>query len=207
MANKKRRCTFCKEYREADQGMALPIGFFCNSDHAYQYAKAKTGKAREKQARQVKRESAIVAKADRKAHKVAKESLKGRSDYLREAQTAVNSYVRARDKGKPCISCGCGEGEMKKGGTFDAGHWRSVGSAPHMRFNTLNISGQCKRCNRYTFDSEAYRSELIKRIGLELVEKIASDQSTKKYSIDYLKRMAIIFRKKARVTTKRNNLK
>ena len=193
MANKNRRCLQCREYKEADNGIIKPVGFFCCLDHMIQYAASK-GKANH-------------AKKERKATKDAKEGLKGRSDYLREAQTAVNSYIRARDKWKACISCGVYENDTKRGGSVDAGHWRSVGSAPHMRFNTLNISGQCKRCNRYTFDSEAYRAELIKRIGLELVEKIACDQGTKKYSIDYLKRMAIIFRKKARVTTKRNNLK
>lgn len=30
-------------------------------------------------------------------------------------------------------------------GGFDAGHYRSRGSAPHLRFYTLNIAGQCKR--------------------------------------------------------------
>ncbi len=31
----------------------------------------------------------------------------------------------------------------KLGGGFDAGHYRSRGAAPHLRFYTLNIHGQC----------------------------------------------------------------
>jgi len=43
------------------------------------------------------------ALADRRAQK---EKLKTRKDWLREAQAAFNSYIRERDRGLPCISCG-----------------------------------------------------------------------------------------------------
>src|SRR5690348_10422434 len=35
-----------------------------------------------------------------------RERLKTRRDYEREAQRAFNAWIRARDEGQPCISCG-----------------------------------------------------------------------------------------------------
>ncbi|WP_333858833.1 recombination protein NinG, partial [Denitromonas sp.] len=35
-----------------------------------------------------------------------KEAIKSRPELMREAQTAFNAYIRARDADLPCISCG-----------------------------------------------------------------------------------------------------
>ena len=58
---------------------------------------------------------------------------------------AVNKYIRLRDVGKECISCGTPLVAEQLGGGFDVGHYRSRGAAPHLRFYTLNIHGQCKK--------------------------------------------------------------
>jgi hypothetical protein len=44
------------------------------------------------------------AKREKLERKVTKEKLETRSDWLKKAQTAVNAWVRARDKDLPCIS-------------------------------------------------------------------------------------------------------
>ena len=89
-----------------------------------------------------------------------------------------------RDKDLSCISCG--KPASNTPNDWDAGHYRSVGSAPHLRFNVLNIHKQCKHCNQYLSGNIVmYRLGLIDRIGLAEVEKIEADQSqgTTRYTI------------------------
>ena len=75
-------------------------------------------------------------------------AIKPQPKWLKETQLAFNRYIRARDKGKPCISCGVQYSEGSFGSKFDCGHYRSTGAASHLRFNTHNAAGQCVRCNR-----------------------------------------------------------
>jgi len=210
MANKKRRCTFCKEYREADQGMVLPIGFFCNSDHAYQYAKAKTDKAREKQARQVKRESAIVAKADRKQHRERKVALRPKAWYLADTQKYFNKFIRLRDAEDECISCDRTIEEIEKndnwkvGGSWDCGHYLTRGAYPELRFEELNAHKQCKSCNAGAgkFVKKArtvtamYRLKLIRKIGEDNVMWVEGYHEPKKYDIEDLKQLTAVYKAK-----------
>ena len=136
-------------------------------------------------------------KEERKSIRERKEKLKTRRDYMKEAQIAFNAYIRERDKDKPCICCGKqlqgdqtligGELYGPVGGGFDCGHYRSVGSAPHLRFDERNAHGQRKQCNRYGAGRAVdYRLGLIRRMGLEVVESIESDQEPKHYTIEDL---------------------
>jgi len=120
---------------------------------------------------------------DRKQTRARRESLKTIYDRIREAQTAFNAYIRARDNGKPCICCGRPLGDGDVGGRFDAGHYRSTGSASHLRFNEHNCHGQRKYCNRYGAGRAVdYRLGLIARIGRQAVEDLESDNTLKKWT-------------------------
>ena len=82
---------------------------------------------------------------------------------------------------------------------MEAGHYRSRGSASHLRFNLFNIHLQCARCNRYLSGNVVeYRKELIKRIGLNRVEILENDNKPRKFDIEYLKRVKHIFTKRAK---------
>jgi hypothetical protein len=145
----------------------------------------------------------VRERRERAENAARREKLKTRRDYIREAQQAVNKYVRLRDFGLPCISCGATP-EQKRGGTMDAGHFRSVGSAPHVRFYTLNLAKQCTVCNRHLGGNAVeFRRGLIARLGLAKVEAIEAMQGSPKWSIDYLKRLKKIALKKARRIEKR----
>lgn len=137
------------------------------------------------------------ARIERKKDKEKKIALKTRSDWVKDAQVAFNSWVRARDAGKPCICCGLDLGFYEVGGAFDAGHYRSVGSAPHLRFNEDNVHGQRKQCNRYGAGRAIdYRIGLIKRIGVERVEALESNNDSFKPTIEDLKEIIKKYKEK-----------
>ncbi len=97
------------------------------------------------------------------------------------AQSAVNAYVRARDEGKPCISCG----EMKP---LQAGHYWSVGARPELRFDAANIYGQCHRCNiDLAGNREAFRAGIVDRLGSELADDLDTSTPAQKFTLDDLK--------------------
>ena len=128
------------------------------------------------------------AKIERQLTKERKEKLKTRNDWIKECQVAFNAYIKERDKDKPCICCGKPLGESQVGGGFDAGHYRSVGSSPHLRFNEDNCHGQRKYCNNWRSGNAVdYRLGLIERIGIERVEALEADNEPKKWTIDELK--------------------
>ena len=185
MANSKRKCKSCgKHIRDY---VVVNNSAFCSVESAVKYAYANKHKGKE-----------IRTKEQRKKDVIRKEKLKTAGEYMKEAQAAVNKYIRARDRRKPCVSCGSMPSD-KLGGSFDAGHYRSRGSASHLRFNLLNIHKQCVKCNRFKSGNAVdYRIELIKRIGLENVEKLESDNKPRKFTIEYLKRLKKIFNKRTR---------
>lgn len=140
-----------------------------------------------------------LADLNRQDIKVRKEKLKSRGDHLREAQQAFNEYIRWRDQlaGHVCISSG--KPLDWSGNAVDAGHYRSVGSAPHLRFDERNCHAQSKQDNRFLSGNAVdYRIGLIARIGQAAVDELESDQSVKKYTVDDLKEIKALYRAKTR---------
>lgn len=79
----------------------------------------------------------------------------------KRAQTVFNAWIRERDKGQPCISCG-------NTTELQAGHYYSAGHFPQLRFNEDNVHGQCLRCNYFVCGNlTPYRVNLEKKIGAE----------------------------------------
>jgi hypothetical protein len=83
-----------------------------------------------------------------------------------KAQNVFNAFIRRRDEGEPCISCG----KYRK---LQAGHFYSAGKHNHMRFLEDNVWGQCLPCNYYLSGNLLkYRENLIRKIGLKRVEAL-----------------------------------
>lgn len=142
------------------------------------------------------RESTRKALADfeRREIEVRKEKLKSRAEHLKDTQVAFNAWVRARDAELPCISCG-----RHHQGKYDAGHYRTVGSNPTLRFEPLNCHRQCSPCNtRLSGNIVNYRIELVKRIGAEQVDWLEGPHEPKKYTVEELKAMTADYRAKTR---------
>jgi hypothetical protein len=137
------------------------------------------------------------AKKERKELKARKEAVKRRSEWVSEAQAAFNAYVRARDVDKPCICCGKPFEPQKPGGSVDAGHYLSRGSAPHLRFDERNCFAQRKNCNRPGGTTrEAFRNGVVDRIGLPAVEALEAEQGLAKWTIQDLKEIKTTYRAK-----------
>lgn len=116
-----------------------------------------------------------------------KEAIKTIPVLIKEAQREFNAYIRARDKNKPCICCGRPLGDGDVGGAFDAGHYRSTGSASHLRFNEHNCHAQRKQCNRYGAGRAVdYRIGLCGRIGLAAVEELEASNQPHKWTREEL---------------------
>lgn len=145
-----------------------------------------------------------IADRERREIKARKEKLKSRSDHLREAQQAFNEFIRWRDRiaGHACISSGLPLDWS--GNQTDAGHYRSTGAAPHLRFNENNCHAQRKLDNRYLSGNAVdYRVGLIARIGLAAVEELEADNSVRKYTVEDLKAIKAHYRAKVRELKKR----
>jgi hypothetical protein len=124
--------------------------------------------------------------------RAARQALKTRSDWLREAQAAFNAYIRERDAGQPCISCG-----RYHQGAHDAGHYRSVGAMPALRFNEDNVHRQCVPCNQHKSGNVLeYRLGLIARIGAERVAFLEGPHEAAKYTIEDAKAIKAAYKAK-----------
>lgn len=158
-----------------------PFITWCSPECGAELAKAKIEHSKE-----------LKAKKERKEYREAKEKIKSRSDWMREAQQAFNAYIRKRDENEECISSGVGNITYVSGKpritSWDAGHYRSVGSSPALRFNELNVHKQSVHDNQHLHGNLIeYRKRLIERIGIDKVEWLEGPHEPKKYSVDDLK--------------------
>jgi hypothetical protein len=127
---------------------------------------------------------------ERREIKVRKEKLKSRADHTKETQAVFNEWVRLRDADLPCISCG-----RHHQGKYDAGHYRTVGSNPALRFEPLNCHKQCVPCNQHkSGDIVNYRINLVHRIGVEKVDWIEGPHEPQRYTIEQLKEIKAHYR-------------
>lgn len=155
-----------------------------------------------------------LADVGRAEIEVRKEALKTRADHLKDAEKAVRDYRRTYELsiGSGCISCGESQESIlaaqgwKTGGAFDAGHFLGKGARPELRLIPSNIWLQCKSCNagssKYARKgetvSQAFRTGLIARIGLEAVEALEADHTPRKETVKQLKAITAEYRAKTR---------
>lgn len=94
---------------------------------------------------------------------------------LTNVKNICHEYIRLRDKGKDCISCGSLYNSSQQ-----AGHFYKAELFSNLRFDENNISGQCMACNlRKEGNESGYRAGLIQRYGIEFVQSL--DEKAKDY--------------------------
>lgn len=153
------KCKQCAEYVNKESGVKTPAGFFCCFDHAIQFANEKSRKNSDRQAAKERRVQQGKDKEERKALRERKIALRTRNDWFDILQEEVNRYVKLRDHGEPCCTCGTTNPYIK----YDAGHYRTRGGVPELRFELTNIHKQCSvNCNQYGSGMRAEYQEFIR---------------------------------------------
>ncbi|TRL65309.1 hypothetical protein FMV79_14805 [Enterobacter hormaechei] len=179
----------------------------CSFECASAIGKEQTAKAREAAKQKAAQRQRTEEKAGRQRRKAKRESFKTKAQWDKEAQSAFNRYIRIRDEGKECVSCGnplIGKSNYLTGCAIDASHYRSRGAASHLKFNVFNVHSACTRCNRQlSGNAVEYRIRLIDRIGLERVERLEADNAPRRFDVTYLKRVKAIFSRRANALMKR----
>ena len=156
-----------------------PLQSVCSPNCAYIHAKA------------------VRVKTERKETREAKVRLKSKSEWLKEAQTVFNQYIRLRDKDLPCISC-----QRFHTGQYHAGHYLTTGAHPELRFDEINVHKQCSACNNYLSGNIVeYRINLISKIGIDAVNYLESKHQPKHYTIEDIKTLKAIYREKVKTLT------
>lgn len=169
-----KKCAICREPFQPRNTLAKVCGITCAQAHA-QKQQAKEWRVQKAQYRKQNQTKPELTKI---------------------AQREFNKFIRLRDHDKPCISCGqLNPGGDESGGKWDCGHYRSVGSAPELRFEELNAHRQCKRCNSYLGGNVVeYRMGLIERIGPDALAWIEGNHELPRYTHAELRDIAERYR-------------
>ena len=171
---KQKKCKVCKHKYTPFQTTQQVCGTIC----AIELAKIKLKAKLEKDHRKRKRE---LKDNDRKFQ-------------IKKTQTIFNSFIRARDIKMGCISCG-----RNHNGQYHAGHYRTTGANPELRFCEDNCHKQCSPCNLHLSGNLVnYRINLIHKIGLDKVEWLEGPHEAKRYTIDDLKELQEFYKSKLR---------
>ena len=178
MANSKRRCLNCKDYFPVSDGMILPVGYLHSDECVLEYSRK------------------MRTKHEKKEHTATKKRLKDndRSFQINKTQQIFNKYIRLRDHAIPCVSCG-----RFHEGQYHAGHYRTVGANPELRFDEHNCHKQCSPCNNFLSGNLVnYRINLVVRFGMEYVENLEKFHEPKRYTIDDLKQIQETYKRKTK---------
>ena len=141
----------CKVCRKEFKPTYSSVQMVCSPKCAIEYTKQK------------KKNNQVLdkAKKERNDEKRLKTALK-------TTELAVHKYIRERDKGKPCISCG-----KPWQPTFQAGHLFSRKQYGGLKYHLDNIHGQCEYCNlRLEGNVTEYTLRLPERIGSDRFDKL-----------------------------------
>ncbi|NBP04559.1 MAG: hypothetical protein EBU90_31645 [Proteobacteria bacterium] len=113
------------------------------------------------------------AKAFKRLKKQIEKPLKERKPIKVKPDTkaiALSKFIKERDAGKPCISCG----KIMQDYEIQAGHYIARGQSVKLKYEPRNIHAQCWNCNnnhqRQQETKKGFTNGLIARYGIEYVE-------------------------------------
>ena len=163
MATATKKCCGCKKRFKTESMIITPIGSFHSKQCRYDYATNKPKELKQKTEARLDKEH-IARKKEYNANKLPTRKL--------AAKKACHEYIRARDKGNPCICC-----ERPLGDGYHAGHFQESGNNPKLRYDENNIHAQRLDCNTFKGgDSGWYKENLIVKIGLDAVNELLSNR-------------------------------
>jgi len=189
MAKKPRRkCIHCREwFHPVRDGQVV-----CCYECASAVGKVQTAKNQadaQRKALKLQREEEKEQRARQAERRLAVKPL---SYFIKQAQQAFNEFIRYRDRHLPCISCG-----RHHDGQYHAGHFRTTGANPELRFDEDNCHKQCSVCNNHLSGNlTAYRPALIAKIGQERFDVLMGPHEMPKWGRDDYIRIRDEYREK-----------
>jgi hypothetical protein len=184
----RRKCKVCNEWFIP----AYANIRWCCPEHGAIYAMELRAKEKVKaEAKRIKAKHE-AEKADRKRLADKKQQVKPLSYFIKQAQQAFNEFIRYRDREQACISCG-----RHHEGQYHAGHFRTTGANPELRFNEDNCHRQCAPCNNHLSGNLiAYRPALIAKIGRARFDALMGPHEMPKWKREDYIRIRDVYRAK-----------
>lgn len=189
MANfRRRKCKICNEWFIPEKDFEK----WCSQEHKEELAIRIYRTDREKKQKAFKKQQREKEIKARDKLKIRKLSVKPLKYFTQQAQNAFNAYIRYRDRDEPCISC-----ERFHEGQYHAGHYRTTGANPELRFNEDNCHKQCAPCNNHLSGNiEKYTPNLIAKIGQERFDILMGFHELPKWKREDYERIRDHYRKK-----------
>lgn len=174
---KQKTCRICKNKFTPERQMQSVCSYECSLAYANQHL-----------SKSVKEKKKLNTKAK-------KEFNQNDKVYLKElAQKIFNTYIRMRDKDLPCVSCGTTNDIL-----YQAGHYKPAGGYSYLRFDENNVHKQCVRCNcNLSGNLIPYREALIKKIGIEEVERLEQPNQIKTWTVEEYQEIITTYRLKTK---------
>lgn len=171
------KCSYkpCSKRVEREDAIRNAVQSWCSTECQFAHAMALRDKARKAKEKQEKAEN-----RRRKKEFYAK-------DIKTRRKAAVywcNLYIRKRDSGNPCISCGTTSPSVQ----YHASHYITAASCTALRFDERNIHLACARCNSWLSGNlRPYRVALIKKLGQDVVDFLEGPQPKIKITAEWYK--------------------
>lgn len=175
---KPRRCAVCKE-TYTPKRIGLKITKVClNPGCVLDYAQGIKAKEFDKETR--RRRSAM--------------NDQDKSWWAKKAERMCNKYIRERDAGKPCVSCGNTNPSIK----YDAGHFVPVGRSDALRYEETNIHRQCSNhCNVHLSGNYSeYKKAIIRIYGQDHLDWLENHQEMPRRRIEDYKKIYEYYKQK-----------
>ncbi|MDU1029354.1 MAG: recombination protein NinG [Clostridiales bacterium] len=186
----RRKCTVCREWFHPVRAEQ----YVCSYECACVHGKAANDAAKTEKQRKEKKRRLEEEKADRQRQAERRMAVKPMSYFIKQAQHAFNEFIRYRDRDLPCISCG-----RHHDGQYHAGHFRTTGASPELRFDEDNCHKQCSACNNHLSGNlTAYRPALIAKIGQARFDALMGPHALPKWTRDDYIRIRDEYRAKLR---------
>lgn len=186
----RRKCTVCREWFHPVRSEQ----YVCSYECACVHGKAANDAAKAEKQRKEKKRRLEEEKADRQRQAERRMAVKPLSYFIKQAQHAFNEFIRYRDRDLPCISCG-----RHHDGQYHAGHFRTTGASPELRFDEDNCHKQCSVCNNHLSGNlTAYRPALIAKIGHARFDALMEPHALPKWTRDDYIRIRDEYRAKLR---------
>ncbi|MGK9173373.1 recombination protein NinG [Yokenella regensburgei] len=172
----RRKCTVCREWFHPTRDGQFVCSFECANAHG----KVANDAAKAEKQRKDKARLVAEKKADRQRQAERRMAVKPLSYFIKQAQKAFNDFIRYRDRNLPCISC-----DRHHDGQYHAGHYRTTGANPELRFDEDNCHKQCSVCNNHLSGNlTAYRPALMAKIGQERFDTLMGPHALTKLTRD-----------------------